>query len=67
MYILVVNLLPNASLCPVHNEAKQTEKLEFGAEKGLLQGHARRQVVCAPKSTDLLEEFQQRGRGGGYD
>ena len=26
-------------MCPVHSEAKETE-MEFGAEKGLLQGDA---------------------------
>ena len=35
--------------CPMHGEAKQTKTSEFGAEKGLLQGHARRWVDCAPK------------------
>ena len=30
------------SVCPMHSEAKQTEMSEFGAEKGLLQGQARR-------------------------
>ena len=29
-------------VCPTHSEAKQTQMLELGAEKGLLQGHARR-------------------------
>ena len=33
----------------IHSEAEQTETLDFGAEKGLLQGHAKRQVDCAPK------------------
>ena len=28
-------------LCPMHSEAQQTKISEFGAEKGLLQGHAR--------------------------
>ena len=29
-------------MLPMHSEAKQTETSEFGAEKDLLQGHARR-------------------------
>ena len=29
-------------VCSTHSEAKQTATLKFGAEKGLLQGHARR-------------------------
>ena len=28
-------------MCPMHSEAKQTKASEFGAEKGLLQGHAK--------------------------
>ena len=33
----------------MHSEAKQTEMLEFGGEKGLLQGYASRQVAQALK------------------
>jgi len=29
-------------MCLTHSEAKQTKSLEFGAEKGVLQGQARR-------------------------
>ena len=29
-------------VCLTHSEAKQTKSLEFGAEKGVLQGQARR-------------------------
>ena len=29
-------------VCPTHTETKQTKMLEFGKEKGLSQGHARR-------------------------
>ena len=29
-------------MCPMHSEAKQSKTLEFGAEKGVLQCHARR-------------------------
>ena len=43
----------------MHSEAKQTEILEFGAEKGLLQGHARRRVAPALKSPELPKGFQQ--------
>ena len=35
-------------VCPTHTETKQTKMLEFGKEKGLSQGHARRQVPHAP-------------------
>ena len=34
---------------PIYNEAKQTETLEFRAEKGLLQGQAKRWVRSSPK------------------
>ena len=27
-------------MCPMHSETKNTEMLEFGAEQGLLEGHA---------------------------
>ena len=37
-------------VCLTHSEAKQTETLAFGAEKGLLQGHARRRVARAQKT-----------------
>ena len=37
-------------MCPTHSEAKQTKMSEFGAQKGLLQGHARRMGgLCPPK------------------
>ena len=44
-------------VCRTHSEAKQTEMPEFGAEKGLLQGHARRQVAPAPKSPQFSKGF----------
>ena len=47
-------------MCPMHSEAKQTEILEFGAEKGLLQGHVKRQMSHALKSPELPEGFWQR-------
>ena len=34
---------------PIHSEAKQNEMSEFGAEKVLSHGHARRQVAHAQK------------------
>ena len=46
-------------MCPTHSEPKQTEMPKFGAEKGLLQGHARRRVACALKSPELAKEFWQ--------
>lgn len=41
------------------SEVKQTEKVELGIGKGLLQGHARRQVAPALKSLELSEGFLQ--------
>ena len=37
----------------MYNEAKHTEISEFGAKKGLLQGHAKRQVAHALKGAGL--------------
>ena len=45
--------------CLMPGEAKQTEILEFGAEKDLLQGHARRWVAFASKNPEVPESFQQ--------
>ena len=36
-------------MCLMHREARQTKTSEFEAEKGLLQGHLRRQVALALK------------------
>ena len=45
----------NASSCAgPHSEAKQTGRLEFGAEKGLLQHHAKRWVTKALKNPEGL-------------
>lgn len=41
-------------MCPTHREAKQTEMLEeSGAEKGLLQGQARRTGGRCSKDPEL--------------
>ena len=44
-------------MCLMHSKAKQTERPEFVAEKGLLQGHASRLVAYALQSPKLLKEF----------
>ena len=36
-------------VCLMHSEAKQTETSEFGAEKGLLQGHAKKTGALCSK------------------
>ena len=45
-------------LFPTHNEAKQTETLEFGAGRNLLQGHARK-TRCFLLLLVLPKGFQQ--------
>ena len=55
----------------VRNAAKQTEMSEFGAEKGLLQDHARRQVAQAtekPRTPTrvLAKHFQRQGERGSW-
>ena len=61
-------MLLNPSSCSHHTEAKQMEKLEFGAEKGLLPGQARRTEQFMLKSPqlpdDLGEEFLWAEFGG---
>lgn len=42
-----------------HNGAKHTKIPEFGAEKGLLLGHARRQVAYALKTLNSLKAFSK--------
>ena len=44
----------------LHSEAKQVRTRQCGAEKGLLQGHVRRQVSgSCLKNPELPESFQQ--------
>ena len=45
------------TICLAHSETKQTETLEFGIEKVLLQGHARRWVAHALKAPNSPEGF----------
>ena len=45
------------SMCLMHSEAKQTETSEFGAEKCLLQGQARRMGSLCSKCPKLPEGF----------
>ena len=57
---LLLTMLLNASLCVMHSEAKQTETSEFGAEKGLLQGHARRTGgLSSPQTPNSLKDFSK--------
>ena len=43
--------------CPI--QWGQTEKLVWGSEKGLLQGHSRRMGDLCPGNSELLEWFQE--------
>ena len=43
----------------MHSEAKQTKTSEFGVEKGLLQGAARRMGGSCPKNSKLPRRFQE--------
>ena len=44
------------SVCLMHSEPNNTETLEFGAEKGLLQGQVGRTgASCPPKAPDSLK------------
>ena len=45
--------------CTMHTEAKQIKTLEFGAEKSLLQDHARRWVSHAPKTLKSSKGFSK--------
>ena len=46
-----LKLWANASSCAQHTmRPNNTKTSELGAEKGLLQGHARRQVACTQKT-----------------
>jgi len=46
-------------MCPTHSEARQTETYDFGAQKGLLQGHSRRMGGSCPPRPHTLLGFQQ--------
>ena len=46
-------------VCLIHSEAKQTKMLEFGAEKDLMQGWARRTGSLCSEYLELPEGFQQ--------
>ena len=46
-------------MCLMHSEAKQTEMSEFGAEKGVLLGQARRTAGSCPPNLEVPEGFQQ--------
>ena len=53
-------VLSNTSSCAqMLSKAKQTKMMEFGAEKGLLQGQARRIGGLCPKNPKLPKGFQQ--------
>ena len=54
-------------MCPKHSDAKQTEMMGFGAEKGLLQDHANTWVAHALRSPKFLKALIKtlfRAKGG---
>ena len=61
--LLCLSLLPSPyvvehkSLCLMHTEGKQTEMSEFGAEKGLLKGQARRTGGSRSEDPNFLMGF----------
>ena len=60
IFLVLLGVLLNTGSCARHTEKpKNTKTSEFGAEKGLLQGHAvRRHRPNAPK-TKFFKIFQQ--------
>lgn len=44
----------------MHIQAKEIKMWEFGAEKGLLQGHARRRGGSSSKTSNLQMIFRER-------
>ena len=46
-------------VCPTHSEPKQTEMSEFGAQKGLLQGPARKTGGSYSNYPELPAGFQK--------
>ena len=68
MLICPVCVLLDASLCAGTVRPVKTKMSELEAERGSLQGHARRRVASALKDPQLPESFQQSsfiGKGGG--
>ena len=57
---MLFSVTKHKSVCQMHNEAKQTEMSEFGAQKGLLQGHARKMGDSGSKTTELLTAFRDK-------
>ena len=59
-HLLEVSTLSIASLCAQCTmRPNNNKKAEFGAEKGLLQGHTRRQVAHASKTPNSPKAFSR--------
>lgn len=57
---LLIQITESESMCQGTVRLNNTKTLEFGVEKGLLQGYARRQEAHALKKTPkFLKDFQQ--------
>ena len=46
-------------MCPMQSEVKPTKMSKFGTDRGLLQGHVRRQVGQALKALNSPEGFSE--------
>ena len=58
--IILFDMLPNASSCAQCTvRPNATETSEFGAEKGLFQGYARRWVAHAQKTPNSPKGFSK--------
>ena len=60
LVVFALRLLAKPSSCVQwYSEARLTETSEFGAEKGLLQGHARRRGISCPEKSQLAQGFDK--------
>ena len=57
--LLLALLLNSSSMCPTYSEAKQTQRSEFGAQKGLLNSHSRRMGGSCSKDPNSLMVFRE--------
>ena len=59
------NVIKPKFIGPKHSEVKQTETSEFGTNKGLLQGQARRTDGSCSKDPNSWVALQVKFGGGG--
>ena len=56
-FIVIIDVAEPEFVCLMYSEAKQTETLEFGAEKGFLQGPGKENGWLVPKRVELPSSF----------